>query len=90
MKRQIIRNIRLIVGASEATRSGGKIDPEFTSQVEQARIDIAATRGTQVVDALLVLNQSAMTLALDVRQRAGKTVGREELSEPPEHRRGRF
>lgn len=87
--KQTMKNIRLLLGEADALQSRVEIAPEFVPQIDQARIDISALRGTDVIAALLVLNKSGIELALDVKQRR-QTIGRKELSQPPEHRRGRF
>lgn len=86
--RQTMKNIRLLLGAADAQESQAEIAAEFVPQIDQARIDIAAMRGADVLAALQVLHKSGLSLAADVRQRVSITS--KELSRPPEHRRGRF
>jgi hypothetical protein len=87
--KQTMKNIRLLLGEAEALQSRVEIAPEYVPQIDQARIDISAMKGADVIAALLVLNKAGIELSIDVKQRR-QTVGRNELSQPPEHRHGHF
>lgn len=66
--KNVMQAIRLIVGASKAEAEGSKIADEYVPQVAKARADIATLRGSDVVAALVVLEHSGLSIAMDMRK----------------------
>lgn len=68
--KQTLHSLRLVLGAAEAEANKLEIDPEFIPQIAQARIDVTLWRGTDVIDALIMLRRSGLPLELNVQRRA--------------------
>lgn len=66
--KNVMHAIRLIVGATKAKADGREIAEEFVPQVDKARADIATLRGGDVVAALVGLENSGLTISMDVRK----------------------
>lgn len=79
--KKTLNALRLILGAANVDKD--EIDSEYISQIERARADLAIMRGTDVVDAVLLLQRTGLSFAIDVRQRMTIT------SEKSERRPGR-
>lgn len=65
--KKTLNALRLICGAAKVNKN--EIAPEYISQIERARAELAIMRGTDVVDALLLLQRTGLSLDIDVRQR---------------------
>lgn len=65
--KKTLNALRLVCGAASVNQN--EIDPEYISQIERARAELAIMRGTDVVDAVLLLQRTGLSLAIDVRQR---------------------
>lgn len=68
--KQILHSLRLVLGAAEAEAKKLEIASEFIPQIAQARADVALLRGTDVIDALIMLRRSGLSLDVDVQRRA--------------------
>lgn len=67
--KQTLHSLQLVFGAAEAEANKLEIDPEFIPQIAQARTDVLLLRGTDVIDALIMLRRSGLPLGLNVQRR---------------------
>lgn len=64
------RVIRLLVGADVCAASLVPIADEFVPEISEARSRLGLMRASDVLDAVININKSGLTLALDVRTKA--------------------
>jgi len=62
-----IKIVRLVVSAEMAKRNREDINPDLAPAIEEARRELMAMRGIDVVDALLKIQEGGLPLLLDIK-----------------------
>lgn len=67
--KDLMKMVRLLLGAADAEMRLAPVADEFVPQIVEARTKLASMRATDLMGAVIALERSGLTRAIDVKTR---------------------